>query len=348
MMRRSLQYYTNTVSLKTAAKVVCCAEALGLLKNYQANNQKKFQAWFEADFGNNQELLINSPSDTFFSYAFLQDPRELYRLMVFDGNGAPLGWKHAKPTAPNPLMASYIALSYFNHYRASGQVSSKKDFLFFADFLAAHGKIDNGGFWLPYHQPVPKFGIQAPWYSGLAQAVAMSVFIRAFHLTDKQIYLEKVNLLYQTLNLPVERGGFLEATPEGQLWVQEYPTLHIRFVLNGFVLCLICLFEYLHFIGNKLQLKDSVRNLTASLFDNLHHFIFGGYTKYARNRHYFSNIEYQGLYVFMFLHLFKLSGKWGFLQLAKHFHLHTEWSAFFTLYGIEDYHNRLPAELDQS
>lgn len=336
MPHKSLQYYKNTVILKLAARASWQLDKMGLMSGMKFRTKKQLEVWL--DMPSNH----GSFQPVYTAYSFLNDPEELTARLDFDENGMPIGWRHAAPTAHNPLMVSYLSLVHSNHFLATGDENSKEKLISILEFLSSFGKADSLGFWLPYYQSVPKFGLKAPWYSGLAQAVAVSAFIRGFECTGRNVYLEKATQLCRVLLLPSQSGGLLENIEGGGAWIQEYPSKQIGQVLNGSLFCLIGLYEYKLKCNNLPQLPEVLSNCEATLFDRLPSFLVGRYTRYAWGGARFSNIEYQGLYVFLFLHLFYLSGKPVYLALAKRFHRNTDWSAFFRFYGIAFEPARLP------
>ncbi|MBI1223988.1 MAG: hypothetical protein GC192_02010 [Bacteroidetes bacterium] len=326
MPSRTVKYYLDTFQLKAAAMLSFYAEKIGLLEGIKKQTRMGMAEW--ALFPTIEPIWQN----TYMAYGFIEEPKVLARLLEFDGSGIPVGWKHAHPKAHNPLMVSYLALVWANHYYCTQDTNSKVEFMKLVDFLAEFGKTTDQGFLLPYFESVPKFGLISPWYSGIAQAVGSSVFIRAFKMTGNPLYREIAQKLCSTLLRPVEMGGFLEQLPEGGFWIREYPTFKISRVLNGFLFCLIALYEYKLSVASPPELDKVLDDCEATLFQELPNYIFGKYTRYAAGKAKFSNVEYQGLYVYLFQHLFLLSGKNSYLQLSKHFNRHTDWKAFSLFY----------------
>ncbi|MBK8563686.1 MAG: hypothetical protein IPN76_10175 [Saprospiraceae bacterium] len=309
-------------------------DKMGMLENMKQRSKEEIGIWLK--------MAGKDPAymPQYLAYGFIHDKVELERLLQFDDKGIPLGWVHATLTSHNPLMVSYFALVCWNDFIQLDAETSKNRFLEMANFLSEMGNLDEKGFWLPYFQSVPKFGLNSPWYSGLAHAVAMAVFIRSFDLTGDKKYQRIATQLCLTLTRPKAEGGFFETIHDGGSWIQEYPTDKIKQVLNGLLFCLIGLYEYQLKIGENPSTGKVLADCEATLFQRLPNYLVGPYTRYAFGRAAFSNIEYQGLFVFLFLHLHQLSGKHAYKMLAARFNKHTDWEAFFSFYEISDYKYR--------
>ena len=101
-----------------------------------------------------------------------------------------------------------------------------------------HGHEDG---WLP-----------APWYSGMAQGEALSVFVRTFTATGDSVYLKFAEKLFASFARL--RG---ESTPwtvfvddKGCYWIEEYPTDEPSKTLNGFMSAMFGVYDYYQLTGN--------------------------------------------------------------------------------------------------
>jgi hypothetical protein len=336
MPNKSLKYFLSTLRLKIIAQGSFVLDKLGMMESMKQSNRELIEKWL---IGRDAEPTY---IPNYLAYGFIKDEKQLEKLLQFDENGIPIGWKHAKPTAHNPLMIGYMALVYWNNQIRGDMPNNEKRFLELASFLAKYGVIKKNGYWLPYLQSVPRLGLSTPWYSGLAHAVALSVFIRAFEVTADKHYKNLADQLCNTLTTPTQEGGFLELLPGGGYWIQEYPTDKIKQVLNGLLFCLIGLYEHQLKLGGNQMVRKVLNDCEATFFHWLPKYLVGKYTRYAFGKPTFSNIEYQGLFVFLFLHLYRLSGKHVYHKLADRFNKYTDWDAFFLFYEIEDHKGRIP------
>ncbi len=340
MMYKSIKYYRKTSWLKLAAFGVAALDRFSFLEKYIAGNHKKFTALYHRDFAKGLEDTSRF-DQVYLPYAFLNSPMELARHLKFDINGIPIGRIDANPKHYNPLFSCYYGLVSYNAYLHTNEQENIDKFLLQVDFLNQYGIENPSGFWLPYYEDLPKFQLKAPWFAGITQALAISVFIRAFIKTNQKIYRQRAMQLFQTFFLSVENGGFLKHTPEGFSWIEEYPSKNPTYVLNGFVFNLIALVEYYKVIDESIEVKERLNACFKSFFYSLHHYVFGMFTKYSRKNMAFSNIEYQGLYVFLFLHLYRLTGKPAFREMADFYNQNTDWELFFSFYQIQGGHERI-------
>ena len=134
---------------------------------------------------------------------------------------------------------------------------------------------------------------------------------------------------------PIENGGVFKKTHEGLDWVEEYPLSQKHpFVLNGFIFALTCLYEYLILCENDVLFSTHLSRLNETLFKTIHHFKRKKYFKYSRFHWVFQNIEYQGLMVCQFLHLYELSSNHTFKTIAQLLNKDVNWAAFFRFYDM--------------
>ena len=346
MIYKSIRYYQKTSWLKLAAFIVDAVNRAGLIDNYKTGNHRKYSTLFHRDFTENWTDAIRF-ENFYLPYAFFKSPVELAKHLKFDKNKVPIGRLDVKLKHHNPLFSCYYGLVCFNSYNHTTQQENLDEFLNQVDFLNRYGIENSNGFWLPYLEDLPKFELKAPWFAGITQALAISVFIRAYVQTDQEIYRQRAIQLYRPLFIPVEEGGFLKNTLEGYLWIEEYPSRQPTYVLNGFVFIMIALVEYFHEVEHTILVKERLDKCMETFFNSLHHYTFGAYTKYSRKGRTFSNIEYQGLYVFLFLHLYHLTGKSAFKELARFYNSNTDWALFFSFFQIKEGHERVEFYLRQ-
>jgi hypothetical protein len=113
------------------------------------------------------------------------------------------------------------------------------------------------GLWLVHHQqangewlyefpdvigPGPELTLQPPWASALAQGQAISLLTRLYRHTHEQLYLTAAELALQPLLKPVAEGG-LASHYEGGVWLEEAPTAKPIYILNGFLMTIVGLYD---------------------------------------------------------------------------------------------------------
>src|SRR5690606_35869609 len=132
-------------------------------------------------------------------------------------------------------------------------------------------------------------------------------FVRGgFIFDDKDLYFDKAKSLLRQMLAPKESGGAGILINNNQRWIEEYPGESPTMVLNGFIGALVGLLDYRNITGD-LSFDDDIHSLIATLHNELPSYIYGKYVRYCKKHFRFSNLMYQGLYVFQMIHLFELT-----------------------------------------
>jgi hypothetical protein len=141
------------------------------------------------------------------------------------------------------------ALRYYNRWLgSSGFLEADKE-AFFAQINWLVRNQTPDGRWLTYF----RWGKQPlPWWSGMAQGMAISALLRAYALTADPTYLTAIERARDTLRRSVQQKGVTQTlTVSGTRFVviQEYLPGYEQNVLNGWIFALVGLYEealYLH------------------------------------------------------------------------------------------------------
>src|SRR5919106_2008604 len=91
-------------------------------------------------------------------------------------------------------------------------------------------------------EAVPVYGLTAPWFSGLVQGLALSLFVRASGLEVAGPWSRLAYETWRGYRVPVEAGGFCRKTDHGVIY-EEYPAIELDCVFNGMCHALIGLWE---------------------------------------------------------------------------------------------------------
>ncbi|MDP2173679.1 MAG: D-glucuronyl C5-epimerase family protein [Candidatus Cloacimonadaceae bacterium] len=110
----------------------------------------------------------------------------------------------------------------------------------------------------------------APWYSGMAQGILLSLFSRMYYLTGETRYRELADSTFATLRdldspIPcvyISKGDTL-GVADGYYWVDEYPHPTQRFVLNGSIIGSFGLYDYWWVFGNKKAARFFSKQMTT-------------------------------------------------------------------------------------
>ena len=182
----------------------------------------------------------------------------------------------------NPVTIGLNALRSFQKHTYTGEEHHQKVFLANADWLVKN--INAQGAW-EIHQDVHigKHTIKAPWISGLAQGLAMSVLVRAYKITGNQQYLTTAELAMKPLEKDISQGGVQTQNDFG-VWYEEYPLVGApTHVFNGFMYSLFGLYD-LHSIGGNERAKAKFDEGIRSLENALPLFDLNCWSKYSLNQ----------------------------------------------------------------
>lgn len=115
----------------------------------------------------------------------------------------------------------------------------------------------------------------APWYSGMAQGVLLSLFSRMYYVTNEARYKELADSTFASLAdiqspfacVYVSDSDTLGVAP-GYYWVDEYPNPEQRYVLNGSIIGSYGLYDYWWVFGDRRAHKLFSMQL-SSIRDNI-------------------------------------------------------------------------------
>ena len=324
MPNKSLAYYINTVLLKIK----------GLVYSIVGDDTQNYFEQLWSDNFKEGTLILNKEFDwQYYALSYFNKPEEFKANYHFDKDNIPMIRRDFSPMFYNPINPAQYGLINFNKYNKERDEENLSITINMYNFLIGKAINKDHALWFAYDVDYPKFNLQAPWYAGITQAQVLSLVLRLYHVKASNELEEKLHLIFNSLMIPIERGGFLSHTPEGYLWIEEYPSHNKSYVLNGYLFCLIAVYEYSLVFPNKDN-TQLIYQLTEGLFKSLHHYKRGKYWKYSRIHNTLSNIEYQGLHVGLIKHLWKLSNNEAFKLLYEEDERNMNWKAFNSFYGI--------------
>ncbi len=139
-----------------------------------------------------------------------------------------------------------------------------------ADRLIEQADSLDGALYFPYTYEQILHGneedrLTAPWYSGMAQGLAISLFARLHEVTGDPGYLEAADAVLPTFFR--RRGDHevftVEVADDGYYWIEEYPTETPSRVLNGFVYAVCGLHDYWRVSGDDLAGRFVAASVTT-------------------------------------------------------------------------------------
>ena len=296
--------------------------------------------------GNTEAFLIE-PSTTsqtsiisdlpvYTPYYFIS-PSQFKRLALWEKD-IPINHSKGHPNQINLLFPAYYGLVLLNDYYNSKNPEIVSKALNQLQFLYESAKISGEQLRLEYNWELPKFHVKPPWIAGITQALAATLAIRTYRITNTEQLLEQASGYLGAMFNTVHEGGALRNLPEGGPWIEEYPGEIPSYVLNGFLFSLIAVLE-----GEVAGLDHAVsgRTLEDSLLKTIPEYICGKYLRYDRLTGKFCSPHYMGLHSLLFLHLYQLTNRPGYMQLARTISKTTNWELYFDSVG------RKPSDSDR-
>jgi len=212
---------------------------------------------------------------------FGKEIREDFSEYDRDASGLPFYAGRDGHPVYNPVTISQYGLHRYNQWSMDSGKADEKDFLKAASWLCRSAeKGPMGSAVWPYRFDIPLYGIKHPWISGMAQAEAISLLLRAHQHTGETVYLETARRAYAVLPLPVKDGGVLAAFPDGGILIEEYPSPRgITAVLNGLLFAIFGVLEYSSYL-EEADAGAFLRNLLDSLRANIERYDCGYWSSY--------------------------------------------------------------------
>jgi hypothetical protein len=208
------------------------------------------------------------------------------------------------------LSIGFWGIMNYHDFKRSGNKKSREQVInqykYFCDTSKVKISADEKYMGLPYKF---KFSdLTAPWYSGMTQGVALSYLYRYYDLTKDKTALVKMKQVAHFMIRMKENGGTIGKTPEGYLWIEEYPnSKNAPQVLNGFINGLIGLAEYLEVFPADTAVKRIHDETYASLIKTIHKYDTHEWTHYSRSNKRVTN-QYMRYEIMQMEHLFAYYG----------------------------------------
>ncbi len=223
----------------------------------------------------------------------------------FDEKGVIISKKQYHPLA----IAQYGLLSYYEFYNSGDSSYYKKcinQAKYFFDSSRVHFTFDGKGVSLPYNRKF--WDLKAPWYSGMTQGYSISYMLRYYKLTSDKRALDLVEKLAYAMLQPQKEGGAISTTPEGYVWIEEYPnSKRSPQVLNGYINALIGLKEYTDFFPRDTAACRILDDTYYGLVQSLEYFDSPTWSYYNRAKKSIPN-KYLRYQIYEMKHLYEIFG----------------------------------------
>ena len=183
----------------------------------------------------------------------------------------------------NSTTTAQYALSNYNEYLNTGNDQFKKEFFSQVCYLSQQYTDVNliaSGYC--YEFPYEPYKLEPGWYSALSQGQVLSVFARYLSMQSDEMISVLMVKIKNLLMLPIESGGLLRLTPEGYIWLEEYPSTPPSLVLNGFVSAVHGLHDFLALFPDDKPTKNLYDNCLRSVKESFTFYDVGFWLKYSR------------------------------------------------------------------
>lgn len=176
----------------------------------------------------------------------------------------------------------------------------------------------------PYH--TPNHSYDAPWFSGMAQGLVLSGYVRLHHQTGADRYLDAANGVFASLAQlrdgvgPVEEGldPWVVVEEDGYYWIEEYPHSPPHYTFNGMNFAIWGLYEH----WRTTESAASRRLLGAAattIHDNVDRFRNEDGISYYCLGHEALSEKYHGIHIGQLRQLHELTGDATFAEAADAF-----------------------------
>ncbi len=140
----------------------------------------------------------------------------------------------------NTVRISQYALFHHARWVKTRDRDARRRFLDQATHLVNAQQHDGG---YPYPIPLPAYGAESGWLSGMAQGEAASVLLRAYAETGDKTYIEKGRRALGPLRTDVAHGGAAYIRG-GDVFFEEVATKAPCHILNGHLFAAFAVWEY--------------------------------------------------------------------------------------------------------
>jgi hypothetical protein len=147
----------------------------------------------------------------------------------------------------HPLLLCYSAFRLINAYERTHTAGYLTWARRYAAKMLELAVASDGALFMPYRFDFLQSDVRAPWFSGMAQGMTLTVFVRMYRLTHEPTYLATAHQLFRSFQRsgPTDRPWVSRVSNRNELWIEEYP---IRSrpdrVLNGFMFAIYGLYEF--------------------------------------------------------------------------------------------------------
>jgi heparosan-N-sulfate-glucuronate 5-epimerase len=236
----------------------------------------------------------------------------------FDEAGVPLRSTPAGPIHNYTRICGFALAHWSAIGPGRGTPSDRAAFLSAADYLMQTGQ--RVGAEVRLRAEVPGHG-HVGRLSAMSQGQAMSVLVRAHHLTRDQRYLDAALACVGVFERTIEDEGVSTRWSSGGLWFEEDTRQPARHILNGMIFALWGLEDAAHATASSAA-DRLYRSGLDTLRERLTNYDSGSWSLYDRpdrGRPYIASMRYHELHIAQLQALATVKGEELFDQVAERF-----------------------------
>jgi len=253
--------------------------------------------------------------------------------------GSPLGRRH------NPVTVSQYAIACERSFHLHGKhLHGRQPFwkIFTAQIRYRENHAIADGRDMAYYEydfPWAGYGLAPGWRSGLAQGLAISALIRYYRDTGDGRVLALISKLKAYMLMSEAEGGVTVTSPEGKLWIEEFPSDPPSFVLNGFISAVFGLYEYTRLFSKGTEARQQLTEALTSIKLALPAYDTGAWALLDRRAapYPWANDSYMTVYIKQLQTLAEVSGDPFFSAMSL------RWRSFF-----DDVHVHWPGNTERT
>lgn len=235
-----------------------------------------------------------------------------------DENGVPFNTRNGAFGVPayQPTSVAQYGLAQWNAYLRDRQPQRLDAFMTQARWLATHAtRLTTGAVVWPIPFPSPPYGAMGPWLSALTQGNVVCVLVRAYRLTGDEQYLTLARAGVEAFKLDVLDGGVQTPVAADGLFFEEVATYPASRILNGFIISLFGLYDYVDLTGDA-DVQALINRSVATLHTILAGYDAGFWSRYDLLHKRLASRFYHSLHIILLRALARRTGCEHCLALA--------------------------------
>jgi hypothetical protein len=215
-----------------------------------------------------------------YPYDFSANLQDSLAGTKFDSEGIPLQYMKGLGYRYYWITISRYAIAQHALFLRTADQKHRDLFLRICRWLSERAETcpHEGMVWYHYFGQ-PFYKLTSPWLSGMAQSRSVSIFLRAWELTDDEKYIQYAQKASVPFMYMVPEGGVAAHFPDGTLGFEEWGTPTPSLSLNGFMASIIGIDELCQ-IMNDQKSQRLLDNALEGLNSNLKEYDTGYWTLY--------------------------------------------------------------------